>query len=127
MTWILKCTVLDNRKLSASLYGNVVNTLNPKISGSSNWKVAMKSLSETELDGLIVMGLDVCHGRTQIEGETSNVALCSSIDDAFTKYHTELKTQPADRTEIVNDLGEMVVKVVAILYYYRQILVSIGI
>jgi len=63
----------------------------------------------------MVMGLDVCHGKTEEKSKPSVVALCASINEHYTKYATALRTQfsPPDskNREIVQDLAGMVEEV----------------
>jgi len=66
----------------------------------------------------IVLGLDVCHGRTQDpENYPSVVALCAATNEHFTKYVTALRIQSA-RQEIVQDLASMIQEVM--VEYMKQ-------
>jgi hypothetical protein len=62
------------------------------------------------------MGLDVCHGNTSESASSgsgagsSSVALCGSLNETFTKYHTSIGYQDA-RREVVLNIYNMVIEV----------------
>jgi hypothetical protein len=93
---------------------NVIAALHGKVFNCKNWIADIPSYIDTpstiNLNSLMILGLDVCHGVTQ-NTKTSNIALCGSYDKDFSQYHTVLKTQKFAKTEIVEELGLMVEEV----------------
>ena len=113
-----KCMKFDDKNsFKAGVLANVLASINVKL-GGFNWNVLSKiTPPKYPQSVLCIMGLDVCHGNTSENGSSnsgssnsSSVALCASLNETFTKYHTSIGYQDA-RREVVLDIYKMVIEV----------------
>eukprot|EP01117_Protostelium_nocturnum_P014796 TRINITY_DN5665_c1_g1_i1.p1 TRINITY_DN5665_c1_g1~~TRINITY_DN5665_c1_g1_i1.p1 ORF type:complete len:859 (+),score=221.64 TRINITY_DN5665_c1_g1_i1:88-2664(+) len=104
---INKCLVVNAPKKwnDFSILNNMLASINNRVNGK-NWIVTPNQIKQhlgftpdTKQESLCVLGMDVCHGGPS-SGVDSTVALCSSRDLSFTKYHVAMGKQDPG-TEIV--------------------------
>ncbi|PRP77809.1 eukaryotic translation initiation factor 2C 2 [Planoprotostelium fungivorum] len=104
-----KCVIYDAKKITnPQVHANIISSINARLNGH-NWIIGnirnlppvnhnLAPFFNFQGQGLCVMGLDVCHGRTQYEGRDaieieSRVALTASRENNYVKYDTVMSKQ----------------------------------
>jgi len=90
-----KCVVMDSERkwTDSNIMKNILASVNGRI-GGKNWVISQDQMKRLGFDtyskeGLCLLGMDVCHGKT-FRKDQSVVALCTSYDRDFCNYATSM-------------------------------------
>ncbi|PRP88427.1 argonaute protein group [Planoprotostelium fungivorum] len=120
-----KCVVMDNEKKWSDMkvFDNILASINGKLDGK-NWIISAGKMKSIDMDkygkeGLCLMGMDICHGRTE-DNAVSYAALCASYDEHYCKYYSRTQTLDGGREIIPEDIMKAMTSDVLQQYHAKR-------